>query len=314
MKLSQLEQIIEVANTGTISQAAINLYVTQPSLSLAIKKAEDELGTKLFDRNSTGMVLTPLGNEFVDRAKEILQQVDALSDACRSDKMVLPLELSVASIGHRIIDIEVANILKKYGQNFLKVNMIDSAGTKLLDCVAENRAELGFCTVYDFNKKVMIRQMAMRKLEYHVIANLVAGIYVGTNNKRFGPNDKVVDFNKIEKSTVIHIYNREFNARSITDQLQEKVGMTFTPQNQLTVSNIGMMRNMVNLTDSYSIVSYIDIDYGDIGFYPDMRFIPFPPGTVNSEFCYFHKENTVRSVLANELLKNIRRRLEKCDI
>ena len=136
MKLSQLEQIIEVATTGTISQAAINLYVTQPSLSLSIKKAEDELGTKLFERNSTGMILTPLGNEFVDRAKEILEQVDALSDACRSNKMVIPLELSLASIGHRVIDIEVANLLKKYGQNFMKINMIDHAGIKLLDCVA----------------------------------------------------------------------------------------------------------------------------------------------------------------------------------
>ena len=310
MKLSQLEQIIEVATTGTISQAAINLYVTQPSLSLSIKKAEDELGTKLFERNSTGMILTPLGNEFVDRAKEILEQVDALSDAFRSNKMVIPLELSLASIGHRVIDIEVANLLKKYGQNFMKINMIDHAGIKLLDCVAENRAELGFCTVYDFNKKVMMRQMAMRKLEYHVIANITPGIYIGANNKHFGPNDKVVDFNKIEKSTIVHIYNREFNSRSIMDHLQEKVGVSFDPQNQITVSNIGMVRNMINLTDSYSIVSYIDIDYGDKKFYPDMRFIPFPEGLVKSEFCYFHKENTVRSMLANELIKNIRSRLE----
>ena len=142
MKLSQLEQIIEVANTGTISQAAINLFVSQPNLSLSIKRAEDELGTKLFNRTSTGMTLTPHGVDFVDRAKEILQQIDALSDVCRGDKALFPLELNVVSISHRIVDIEVAKLLKRYDQNFVKVNLQDAAGIRLLDAVADNRAEL----------------------------------------------------------------------------------------------------------------------------------------------------------------------------
>ncbi len=309
MKLSQLEQIIEVANTGTISQAAINLYVTQPSLSMAIKKAEDELGTKLFSRNSTGMVLTPHGNEFVDRAKDILQQVDALSEACRSDKMVLPLEMNIVSIGHRVIDIEVSKIIQRYGQNFLKINMVDLAGPKILDYVADNRAELGFCTVYDFTKQITMRQISRRNLEYHTITKLVPGIYVGANNKKFSDKDTVVDFEKIMGTPIVHIANREFNARSLVEHLQENTGISFKPKNEIVVSNFGMLRNMVNLIDSYAIASYIDVDYGSYGYYPDLRFIPFIEGTLTSEFGYVQRENTVRSPLANELLKNLRSRL-----
>lgn len=308
MKLSQLEQIIEVANTGTISQAAINLFVSQPNLSLSIKRAEDELGTKLFNRTSTGMTLTPHGVDFVDRAKEILQQIDALSDVCRGDKALFPLELNVVSISHRIVDIEVAKLLKRYDQNFVKVNLQDAAGILLLDAVADNRAELGFCTVYGFSKQVMMRQMSLRKLEYHFIDNLRTGIYVGMNNKRFSDQDKVVDFDKIHRTAIVRIAHREFNTRTIQDQLLANNGISLAPHREIVVGNFGMLRNMLNLMDAYAIAAYVDVDYAAEGFYSDVRFIPFEEGTLQAEFGYIQRENTVRSPLANELLKNIRRR------
>jgi len=310
MTLSQLEQIIEVANTGTISQAAVNLFVSQPNLSLSIKRAEDELGTKLFFRNSTGMVLTPHGNEFVDRAREILMQVAALSDACSTNTALFPLELSIVSLSHRILDIEIALLLQKYDQNFIKVNILDCAGVKLLDHVAENRAELGFCTVYNFSKHVMMRQMSLRKLEYHFIDNLRTGIYVGMNNKRFSSEDKVVDFDKIRTTPLVRIANREFNTRTIQNQLLVTHGISLNPHKEIVVSNFGELRNMINLSDSYAIAAYVDVDYAPHGFYSDVRFIPFEPGILHAEFGYVQKENTVRSPLANELLKNIKRRFE----
>ena len=70
MKLSQLEQILEVAKVGSISQAAKNLYMAQSNLSTSIRQAEKELGVVLFIRNNTGVTLTSHGLEFVDRAKE----------------------------------------------------------------------------------------------------------------------------------------------------------------------------------------------------------------------------------------------------
>jgi len=308
MNLSQLEQIIEVANTGTISQAAINLFVSQPNLSLSIKRAEEELNTKLFNRSSTGMTLTPSGIEFVDRAKEILQQVDALTDACRSNSSRVSLELSVVSISHRVVEIEIARLLQRYDQNFVKINLFDTAGIKLLDHVAENRAELGFCTVYDFTKQVMMRQISLRKLEYHFISNLCPGIYVGTNNKRFSSADKVVDFEKIKNMSIVKIANREFNTQSIQDHLLVTKGISLTPPHEITISNFGVLRNMINFTDSYAIAAYIDVSYAPEGFYSDVRFIPFPPNTIKAEFGYVQHENSVRSLLANELLKNVKRR------
>lgn len=308
MKLSQLEQIIEVANTGTISQAAANLFVSQPNLSLSIKRVEDELGAKLFHRSSSGMSLTANGVEFVERAKEILQQLDALSEVSRPDKARFSLELGVASTGYRVVDIEVARMLEKYDQNHIKINFLDAAGIKLLDCVAENRAELGFCTVYSFAKQIMMRQIAQRKLEYHFISNLRIGIYVGMNNPRFSDSDGAVDYEKIKDTPIIRIAHREFNSHPLYEQLLVNHGISLTPKQEIVVSNFGMCRNVLNLTDSYAIGAYVDAPYGEDGFYSDVRFIPFDPATLQAEFGCVQRENSIRSPLANELLKNVKRR------
>ena len=58
MKMSQVEMIVEIANAGSISQAAQNLYVSQPSLSKALQRFEQEVGAQIFERVSTGVRLT----------------------------------------------------------------------------------------------------------------------------------------------------------------------------------------------------------------------------------------------------------------
>lgn len=308
MNLSQLEQIIEVANTGTLSQAAVNLFVSQPNLSLSIKRAEEELNAKLFHRSSTGMTLTAAGVEFVDRAREILQQVDAMTAACRVDNARVPLELNLVSVSHRVVEVEVARLLQRYDPNFVKINLLDSAGIKLLDHVAQSRAEIGFCTVYSFTKSVLMRQLALRRLEYHTIGPMRTGIYVSASNPRFSVEDTQVDFDKIRNLSLLRLAGREFNTQSITDYLHNAQGIHLTPRHEITVSNFNVLRNMLGLIDGYAIAAYLDVPYAPEGFYSDVRFIPFAPDIIEAEFGYIQRENTVRSLLANELLKNIQRR------
>ena len=65
MKLEQIEQVIVVAETRSIRLAAENLFISQPNLSLSIRKLEEEIGCPLFARNNKGVELTPLGESFV---------------------------------------------------------------------------------------------------------------------------------------------------------------------------------------------------------------------------------------------------------
>ena len=74
MRIEQLEYLIEIAKTNSISIAAENLYVSQPSISEAIKKLEGELGIKLLERTKTGSYLTPIGKSIAEQAVRVIEE------------------------------------------------------------------------------------------------------------------------------------------------------------------------------------------------------------------------------------------------
>lgn len=80
MTLQQLKYAVEVADKGSITEAAKSLFIAQPSLSAAIRDLEEETGTTLFMRNSRGVLITPEGAEFLSHARQLVQQAALIED------------------------------------------------------------------------------------------------------------------------------------------------------------------------------------------------------------------------------------------
>lgn len=85
MNLLHLKYAIEVARTQSISKAAENLYMNQPNLSRAIKQLEESTGFAIFKRTSKGMITTPQGDDFISKAKKLLEQIDSFESQFGKD-------------------------------------------------------------------------------------------------------------------------------------------------------------------------------------------------------------------------------------
>lgn len=81
--LRQLQYLVAISETGTMSEAAKRTHVSQPSLSIQIKDLEEQLQASLVERGRKGAILTPLGMEVVTRARIILRQVEDLKTISR---------------------------------------------------------------------------------------------------------------------------------------------------------------------------------------------------------------------------------------
>lgn len=102
MTLQQLRYVTTVADTGTISRAAQQFYISQPSLTNAIRELEQEVGLTIFHRTNRGVALTPEGEEFLGYARQVLAQIElieekylgsapsSISFACRPSTIPLP--------------------------------------------------------------------------------------------------------------------------------------------------------------------------------------------------------------------------------
>ncbi|MCR6544932.1 LysR family transcriptional regulator [Dehalobacterium formicoaceticum] len=72
MRIEQLEQIVKIDEFGSLSKAANALFISQPSLSVSLSRLEEELGLKIFERSSTGVVLLEQGEAVLELAKYTL--------------------------------------------------------------------------------------------------------------------------------------------------------------------------------------------------------------------------------------------------
>ena len=98
MTLTELKYIVAVARERHFGKAAEACYVSQPTLSVAIKKLEDELEVKLFERSAGEVTVTPLGDQIVQQAQSVLDQAASIKEIAKRGKDPLsagPLNLGL---------------------------------------------------------------------------------------------------------------------------------------------------------------------------------------------------------------------------
>lgn len=98
MTLTELRYIVALQKTEHFGKAAEKCFVSQPTLSVAIKKLEEELGVSLFERSRSNVRATPLGEQIIQQAKIVLKQAHAIKELAQLGKDPLGSTLSIGAI------------------------------------------------------------------------------------------------------------------------------------------------------------------------------------------------------------------------
>ena len=143
MTLTELKYIVAVARERHFGRAAEACHVSQPTLSVAVKKLEDELDLKLFERSAGDVSMTPLGEEIVRQAQVVLEQAQAIKEMAKRGKDPLdgPLILGVIyTIGPYLLPELVHSVIERTPQmplvlqeNFT-VKLLEMLRTGEIDC------------------------------------------------------------------------------------------------------------------------------------------------------------------------------------
>jgi LysR family hydrogen peroxide-inducible transcriptional activator len=134
MTLTELKYIVAVARAKHFGHAAEACFVAQPTLSVAIKKLEDELGVTLFERGGSEVSVTPLGAQIVAQAERVLEQTAAIKELAKQNKDPLagPLRLGVIyTIGPYLLPPLVKNLIEHVPQ--MPLVLQENFTTKLLE-------------------------------------------------------------------------------------------------------------------------------------------------------------------------------------
>jgi LysR family transcriptional regulator, hydrogen peroxide-inducible genes activator len=134
MTLTELKYIVAVAREKHFGRAAEACFVSQPTLSVAIKKLEEELELKLFERNASEVTVTPLGEEIVRQAQIVLEQSAAIKEIAKrgKDPLAGPLRLGVIyTIGPYLLPSLVRQVIDRTPQ--MPLMLQENLTAKLID-------------------------------------------------------------------------------------------------------------------------------------------------------------------------------------
>jgi len=123
MNLSQLKYIIEVKNKKNFARAADRCFVTQPTLSMQIKKLENELGALIFDRSRQPVIPTHVGEKIIEQARNILREVERIDEIIIEEKGELIGEFRLGIIP-TIAPYLLPLFLEKFVNRYPKINLV----------------------------------------------------------------------------------------------------------------------------------------------------------------------------------------------
>ena len=181
MTLTQLHYIITIAETKSFNKAAEQLYVSQPSLTSAMKELEKELGITLFYRSGRGVTLTNDGTEFLLYAKQIYGQYESVLEKYGKGGSYKK-KFGVSTQHYSFVVKAFVDMAKEFDMSKYEFAIRETKTAEVLSDVSTMKSEIGVLYLCDFNRKSMEKLMKSACLEFHHLIDCQAYVYIWKNH------------------------------------------------------------------------------------------------------------------------------------
>jgi LysR family transcriptional regulator, hydrogen peroxide-inducible genes activator len=160
MTLTELKYIVAVARERHFGRAAEACFVSQPTLSVAIKKLEDELNVQIFERGTSEVSVTPIGEQIVTQAQRVLEQTLAIKEIAKQgkDPLVGPLRLGVIyTIGPYLLPTLVKQMIKRVPQ--MPLMLQENYTLKLIELLKQGEIDVAIMALPFPETGLMLRPL-----------------------------------------------------------------------------------------------------------------------------------------------------------
>lgn len=202
MRLNQLEYFIKVVECGSITKAAQELYLSQPSLTKAVSGLEAEYDLKQFDRTAKGLKLTPEGRDFLEYAKSVVESSQALDRTFGNKQNNFSIQrLAVASQQFDFIYDILLLLYKENSDQLLQIDLKENDRGEIVEMVEECKADIGILVLSEEDSKSFRSELQSKDLDMYLLDR--STIYVSMGPKSSLYNRKEV--NVEEAGKYLHI-------------------------------------------------------------------------------------------------------------
>jgi len=181
MTLLQLNYIVAVAETGNITEAAKKLYISQPSLTNAIRELEKEMQVEIFDRTNKGVHVSKEGERFLAYARQVLEQAALLEEKYKGHAGI-KREFCVSTQHYSFAVNAFVDLIKNCGSDVYDFSIRETQTYEIIEDVARMKSEIGILFYNDFNKAVLMKVIKANGLEFTELFVAEPHIFVSVGN------------------------------------------------------------------------------------------------------------------------------------
>ena len=177
MTIQQLNYVITISEKGSLNKAAEVLFVTQPSLTSAVRELEKELGITLFNRGGKGVTLTNDGAEFIQYARQVVTQYDRLLEKYGKGGN-LRKKFGISCQHYSFAVKSFVEMVKQFDTDEYEFAIRESKTKDVIDDVTAGKSEIGILYLSDFNRKAIGKFLKSSQLEFHPLIKCEPYVYL----------------------------------------------------------------------------------------------------------------------------------------
>lgn len=216
MTLQQLKYVTTIANIGSISEAAKRLFVSQPSLTKAIKELEKEMGITIFDRTNKGITVSKEGERFLGYARQVLEQAALLEEQYKSQSGGKK-QFSVSTQHYSFAVNAFVELLKGADIDQYDVSLRETQTYEIIDDVAHMKSEIGLLYYNDFNRPVLEKLIHTNELTFTELFTAHPHIFIGKSHPL--ANKDVVSMDELEEYPYISFEQGDHNSFYFSEEI-----------------------------------------------------------------------------------------------
>ena len=260
MTLQQLRYMIKVVEAGSITEAAKNLYITQPSLSNAIRDLEEEFGIDIFLRSAKGITLTNDGSEFLSYARQVIEQSELLEQRYKGKKP--SRQICSISTQHYAFSVHAfVDLVKESNADEYEFTLRETRTYDIIEDVFNLRSEVGILYINDFNEQVIRKLLKEKQLEFHPLFKAEPHVFISAHHPL--ASKQILTLTDLEDYPCLSFEQGEFNSFYFSEEILS----TVYHKKSIHVSDRATLFNLLLGLNGYTICTGIlnaDLNGSDI--------------------------------------------------
>ncbi|HGA3841833.1 TPA: LysR family transcriptional regulator [Streptococcus agalactiae] len=250
MRIQQLQYVIKIVETGSMNEAAKQLYITQPSLSNAVRNLETEMGIQIFIRNPKGITLTKDGMEFLSYARQILEQTALLEERYKGDNTSREL-FSVSSQHYAFVVNTFVALFNGTDMTQYELFLRETRTWEIIDDVKNFRSEIGVLFLNSYNRDVLTKLFDDNSLIATTLFTTTPHIFVSKSNPL--ANRKKLNMKDLEDYPYLSYDQGLHNSFYFSEEMMSQI----PHPKSIVVSDRATLFNLMIGLDGYTVATGI---------------------------------------------------------